>query len=78
MVALVHDDMAVSRDGVIDLSSATLAVDALLGEEAADGAGELVLGVPVVLRARSGGRSNAAIFETASADPDCTYSCSRS
>lgn len=52
-------------DGVIDLSSATVAVDALLGEAAADGAGELVLGVPVVLRARPGGRSNAAIFETA-------------
>jgi hypothetical protein len=54
--------------GVVDLASATVTIDALLGEEEAGGAGELVLGVPIVLRARRGGSSTAAIFETPSGE----------
>jgi CSLREA domain-containing protein len=52
--------------GVIDLASATATINALFGEEEAGGAGELVVGVPIVLRARPGGRSTAATFETPS------------
>ncbi len=44
--------------GIVDLTSATVTVDALLGEEG--GAGELVAGVPIALRARRGRRSTAA------------------
>jgi CSLREA domain-containing protein len=51
--------------GVIDLASATLTINALLSEEGASGAGELVQEVPIVLPAVTGG-STAAIFETPS------------
>ncbi len=50
--------------GAIDLGSATVTINALLGEES--GAGELVQGVPFVLQALPGGGSTAAIFETRS------------
>lgn len=52
--------------GAIDLASATLTINALLSEEGASGAGELVQEVPIVLPAVTGG-STAAIFETPSA-----------
>jgi hypothetical protein len=52
--------------GAIDLASATLTINALLSEEGASGAGELVQEVPIVLPAVTGG-STAAIFETRSA-----------
>ena len=51
--------------GAIDLASATLTINALLSEEGASGAGELVQEVPIVLPAVPGG-STAAIFETPS------------
>ena len=52
--------------GAIDLGSATITIHALLKEEGASGAGELVEGVPIVLQALPGGGSTAAIFETPS------------
>ena len=52
--------------GAIDLGSATVTIHALLNEEGASGAGELVEGVPIVLQALPGGGSTAAIFETPS------------
>lgn len=52
--------------GIVDLASATITVEALLREEDAPGEGDLVPGLPVVLRPRSGSRSTAAIFETPS------------
>ena len=52
--------------GVIDLSSATVTINALLTEEGASGAGELVEGVPIVLQVLPGSGSIAAIFETPS------------
>ena len=51
--------------GAIDLGSATVTINALLNEEGASGAGELVQEVPIVLPAVTGG-STAAIFETPS------------
>ena len=47
-------------------ASATVTINALLNEEGASGAGELVEGVPIVLQALPGGGSTAAIFETPS------------
>jgi CSLREA domain-containing protein len=59
--------------GAVDLGSATLTIDALLNEEGANGAGELVEGLPIVLHALPGGGSTAAIFETpAGAGPRVT------
>lgn len=50
--------------GIVDLASATLTVEVLLREEDAPDEGDLVPGLPVVLRPRAGSRSTAAIFET--------------
>jgi CSLREA domain-containing protein len=64
--AQVKFSAAFAFAGVIDLASATVTINVLLGEEEEGGAGELVPGVPIVLRARPGGRSSAATFETPS------------
>ena len=59
-------DAAFAFAGAIDLGSATLTLHALLNEEGASGAGELVEGLPIVLQTLPGGGSTAAIFETPS------------